>query len=236
MIDCDLHIHSIRSTCGVHTLLEIVSIMRGKGRKGFALTDHGPELGTPRNFFSVMLRRMPPVIDGIRVFKGVESSVMDTDGRLDIALFQGASYEIILAGLHPHGDFTVSRGIAENTRALVNAMRKNPEIKGITHPNYADLPLDLDILTDAAAETGTALEINNSHLRNGKANRETIPRLLELVIEKDVALMINSDGHMFNEMGEYEQALEFLEPYGAGRFRIVNRTLESTLEFLGLEK
>jgi putative hydrolase len=236
MIECDLHVHSIKSTCGEHTLLEIVSIMRGKGIKGFALTDHGPELGTPRNHFSVMLRRMPPVIDGIRVFKGIESSVMDVEGRLDIAIFEGVKYEIVLAGLHPHGDFIESRGVAENTRALVNAMKINPEIKGITHPNFSNLPVDIDILTDAAAETNTALEINNSHLRNSKANRETIPPLLEMALKKNVPLMINSDGHMFTEMGEFEQAMEFFENYDLDQFNVVNRTLKSTLEFLGLEK
>ena len=236
MIDCDMHIHSIRSTCGFHTLLEIVSIMRGKGQKGFALTDHGPALGTPQSHFSVMLRRMPTVIEGVRVFKGIESSVMNAEGELDIPLFPGTKYEVILAGLHPHDTFTVSQGIEENTRALVNAMRKNPEIRCITHPTFTNLPVDLDILTDAAAENNVALEINNSHLRTSKANRETIPRLLELVIEKGVALMVNSDGHMFTEMGEYAEALAFLEPHGIDRFRVVNRTLESTLEFLGLEK
>jgi putative hydrolase len=236
MIACDMHIHSIRSTCGFHTLLEIVSIMRGKGQKGFALTDHSPALGTPRSHFSVMLRRMPAVIEGVRVFKGVESSVMNVAGDIDIALFEGTRYEVILAGLHPHDLFTVSQGIGENTRALVNAMKRNPEIRCITHPNYTTLPVDLDMLTDAAAANNVALEINNSHLRNSKANRETIPRLLELVIEKGAPVMVNSDGHMFQEMGEYEEALAFLAPYGIDRFRVVNRTLESTLEFLGLEK
>jgi len=37
-------------------------------------------------------------------------------------------------------------------------------------------------------------------------------------------------------MGEFDQALSFLEPFGVDRFRLVNRTLESTLEFLGLEE
>ena len=64
----DLHIHSIRSMCGFHTLLEIVTIMRAKKRKAFALTDHGPALETPQAHFSVLTKRMPPVIDGIRVF------------------------------------------------------------------------------------------------------------------------------------------------------------------------
>lgn len=235
MIDCDLHVHSLRSTCGFHTLLEIVSILREKNTRAFALTDHGPTLGTPRSHFSVMLRRLPGTIDGIRVFKGIEASVLTVDGELDLPEFEGFPYEVILAGLHPHADFAESRGVEENTRALVNAMRRYPALKCITHPNYMSLPVDMDALTDAAAEYNVALEVNNSHLRNKKARNEGIPGMLELMLKKNVPLMVNSDGHVFNEMGEYEQALGFLEPFGIDRFRLVNRTLESTLEFLGLE-
>ncbi|MHB9029163.1 MAG: hypothetical protein ACYC9O_10360 [Candidatus Latescibacterota bacterium] len=236
MIDCDLHVHSLRSTCGFHTLLEIVSIMRGKGIRGFALTDHGVTLGTPKSHFSVLLRRLPGVIDGVRVFKGIESSVLTVDGELDLPEFEGFPYEIILAGLHPHADFAESRGVGENTRALINAMRRYPALKGVTHPNYMSLPVDLDALTDAAAEYNVALEINNSHLRNKKARNEGIPGMLELILKKKAPVMVNSDGHVFNEMGEFEQALAFFEPFGLDRFRLVNRTLESTLEFLGLEE
>lgn len=236
MIDCDLHVHSLRSTCGFHTLLEIVSIMRGKGQRAFALTDHGPTLGTPRSHFSVLLRRVPPVIDGIRVFKGIESSVLTVGGEIDLPEFEGAPYEIILAGLHPHADFAESRGVRENTDALINAMRKEPRIRCITHPNYMSLPVDLDALTDAAAEHRVALEVNNSHIRNNKARNDGIPGMLEMMLAKNVPLMVNSDGHVFTEMGEYERALGFLEPYGIDNFRLVNRTLESTLAFLGLSE
>lgn len=236
MIDCDMHVHSLRSACGFHTLLEIVSIMRKKGTRAFALTDHGPTLETPRSHFSVLLRRVPPVIDGIRVFKGIESSVLTVAGDIDLPEYEGFPYEIILAGLHQHADFSQSRGVRENTGALINAMRKNPRLRCITHPNYMALPVDMDALTDAAAEYGVAVEINNSHFRNNKTDNGSIPPMLELVLKKGVPLMVNSDGHVFTEMGEYELALKCLEPYGIDNFRIVNRTLESTLEFLGLEK
>lgn len=234
MIECDMHVHSLRSTCGFHTLLEIVSIMGGKGMRAFALTDHGPTLGTPRSHFSVMLRRLPGIVGGIRVFKGIEASVLTVDGELDLPEYEGFPYEVILAGLHPHADFAESRGIAENTRALVNAMRRYPALRCITHPNYASFPVDLDMLTDAAAEHNVALEVNNSHIRNKKARNESIPDMLERMLAKNVPLMVNSDGHVFNEMGEFESALAFLEPFGIDRFRLVNRTVEGTLAFLGL--
>lgn len=236
MIDCDLHVHSLRSACGFHTLIEIVSIMRGKGQRAFALTDHGPTLETPRAHFSVLLRRVPRIIDGVRVLKGIESSVLTVAGDIDLPEFEGAQYEIILAGLHPHADFAESRGVRVNTDALIKAMRKEPRIRCITHPNYTALPVDMDALTDAAVEHKVALEINNSHICNRKVNTGVFPAMLELALAKNVPLMVNSDGHVFHEMGEYGLALSFLEPYGIDNFRIVNRTLESTLDFLGLSE
>jgi putative hydrolase len=235
MNQCDLHVHSLRSECGFHTLLEIVSIMKGKGAAAFALTDHGPTLGTPLSHFSVLLRRLPGTIDGVRVFKGIESSVLNVEGIIDLPMFE-APYEIVIAGLHPHGDFVRSRGEAENTRALVNAVRRYPMIRGITHPAFLTLPVDHDRLADLAAERNIALEINNSHLRNGKDDIDRVGRLVELALERNVPLMINSDGHVFSEMGEFERAYGLLESHGAERFRIVNRTLSDTLAFLGLEE
>ena len=232
---CDLHVHSIRSTCGFHTLLEIVTIMRAKKQKAFALTDHGPALETPQAHFSVLTKRMPPVIEGIRVFKGIEASILNFEGEIDIPEFGSYPYEIILAGLHNHGTFANSHGVEKNTLAVVNTMNKYPAVKVITHPAYEALPLDMDIITDVAVETGTALEINNSHLLNNKADKERLACMLELAQEKGTMLAVNSDGHVFSEMGEFDAAIEFMKPFGIDNFNIVNGSFESTLKFLGLE-
>ncbi len=40
----------------------------------------------------------------------------------------------------------------------------------------------------------------------------------------------------YHEMGEFDLAETFMEPYGIDSLNIVNRTLESTLEFLELEE
>lgn len=236
MFETDLHVHSIRSSCGFHTLMEIVGFIKAKGLKGFALTDHGPALATPRAHFSVMIRRVPKVIDGIRVLKGIEASVMTTDGEIDLPRYKGdLKFDIVLSGLHEHDAFETNPGKRANTRALVEAMRRNPELKVITHPYYHQLPVDLDAVTEAACETGTALEVNNSHILMAKAEMDHLYRMLELVREKSCPIAVNSDGHVFHEMGETGRAIEILKEYGLDSFTIVNRTLESTLEFLGLE-
>jgi len=232
---CDLHVHSIRSTCGLHTLLEIIGIMKGKNIEAFALTDHSPVLDTPRAFFSILLRRIPPVIDGMRVFKGIETSILNVEGDIDLPVFPGYSYDIILAGLHNHDVFENNQGQKFNTRTVINALKRNPSINILTHPYYSMLPLDLDAVTDAAMDNNVALEINNSYILTGKADMEKMARLVELVLEKGVRIAVNSDGHVFNEIGEFSHALDFLKPYGLDRFTIVNRTLESTLEFLRLD-
>lgn len=233
--ECDLHVHSIRSACGFHSLLEIVSVMREKGIKAFALTDHGPALDTPLAHFAVLLKRIPRFIDGIRIFKGIEASIMSVEGDLDLPEFEGYKYEAILASLHLHDLFSVSQGVNDNTRALINAMRKNPSIKVITHPYTIPHPIDIDAVTDVALETNTALEINNSHIALKKANNEVLSRMLELAAGKGTMLAVNSDGHVFTEMGEFDSALKVMEPYDIGSLNIVNRTFESTIKFLGLD-
>ncbi len=233
---CDLHVHSIHSSCGFHTVLELTGIMRQKGAEAFALTDHSPALGTPRAHFSVLVRRLPGIIQGVRVFKGIEASIMDTDGAIDLPVWKNHPYDIVLAGIHPHDFFLSPRTIEDHTKATINAMRAHPEIRIIVHPYLAQYPLNMDALTDAAAETGIALEVNNSHLLMNKADQYQLTKMLVLAREKKAPIAVNSDGHLFNEVGEFDHALKALEPFGADSFNIVNRTMESALRFLGLEE
>jgi len=236
MFECDLHLHSIRSTCGYHTLLEIVEIIKKRGLKGFALTDHSPALDTPKAHFAVLLKRMPAVVGGLRVFKGIEASILNVDGDLDLPEITGHRYEIVLAGLHSHDLFATSQGKEKNTRALVNAMRRYPCINIIAHPSFTPLPVDIDAITDVALETGTALEINNARLGLGRVEDDCMSRMLELARDKGTQLAVNSDGHVFSEMGVFDNSIALLEKFGMDRLTIVNRTLESTRAFLGLEE
>ena len=114
-------------------------------------------------------------------------------------------------------------------------MKRHPDIKILSHPCFRPLPVDIDALTDVALETGTALEINNSRLNLGRVDTDCLSRMVELAGEKGTMLTVNSDGHVFTEMGNFTASLDFLEPFGMNNLNIVNRTLEETLSFLGLD-
>ena len=45
MLEIDLHVHSIFSHCGLHTVLELINQARATGMKGLAITDHGLTMG-----------------------------------------------------------------------------------------------------------------------------------------------------------------------------------------------
>ena len=42
MLEADLHVHSLFSACGLHTLLELLEHGHAIGLKAMAVTDHGP--------------------------------------------------------------------------------------------------------------------------------------------------------------------------------------------------
>ena len=118
MLKIDLHLHTLNSLCGHHTVWEVMSICRGKGLDAIAIADHGPRnkpviRGT---FFDP--RRFPGEFVGLRVLKGMESNIVDLNGGTDIPGNLIPKLDIVLAGLHVVG---LEPADAEaNTRAVVS--------------------------------------------------------------------------------------------------------------------
>ena len=222
MIKVDLHVHSIRSYCGEHTILELVHAARSLGMTAFALTDHGTALGTLLPHFSVFCCRMPDMIDGIRVLKGIEANVMDMKGGTDIPEKFREYFEVVALGIHSVGKFTESRGIRENTDALICALERNPDITIISHPALINYPVDIDALADCALEHGAALEISNSNQLNGKDDPAQIRRILELAEEGRVSISFNSDAHVISELGRDDHIEELLKDFDRSRMDIIN--------------
>jgi predicted metal-dependent phosphoesterase TrpH len=64
MIRNDLHVHSIQSLCGLHTILEIVQVASRKGMRLVNIADHGRTAGKRINVGVLAdQRRLPdPVV------------------------------------------------------------------------------------------------------------------------------------------------------------------------------
>lgn len=218
MIRNDLHVHSVQSFCGIHTVLELAQIAAKKGIRLMNVSDHGSDSGRRMNFgVLVNKNRLPnPVTapDGSSVImlRGIEANIQNRAGETDIPAKLIHRFDLISAGFHFFGELGGGKE-RENTEAAVNAVLKNP-IDILTHPCIKTFPLDLPAIVDLAAEKRFALEINNTNLREKKTDLERLKTMIRLAVDKKVRLVENSDGHTYHEIGENAEIEELLGGMG----------------------
>ena len=161
----DLHTHT-DLTDGVATLEQMLEAAAAKRYAYYAVTDHAPNLAMQRMTDEKMLgqrtklRRLQDRFPKMTLLHGTELNI-DPDGAVDwpAAFLEG--FDITVASIHSH--FNQSRETM--TRRMIRAM-ENPNVNVIGHPTTRKIgrrdpvDLDLDAVFEAAARTGTALEID----------------------------------------------------------------------------
>jgi len=212
----DLHSHSDWSD-GVRPIEEMAQAARRRGYAYQVLTDHSVSLTIAHGLDRTRVEQQRSIIaalnarfaleeaegsapsetpeEGFRLLHGCELEVRP-DGTLDYDDDLLARFDLVVASVH------VSRRQpkAELTRRTLNAIR-NPNVDVIAHPagrmiqTRDDLDLDWDAVYEAAAATGTALEMNGS------------PHRLDLSVERarraveaGCVLSIDSDAHSIGEL------------------------------------
>jgi len=217
MIRNDLHVHSIRSLCGVHTLLEIVEIAAGKGIRSVNICDHGKASGRQIKFDVINnKRRCPRVIHStqgkpVTVLAGIEANILDINGNSDFLTDQAREFDLVSAGFHSMAkELASEKSPQTNTQALENYLRRYP-LDILTHPCIAAFPLDTEKLVNLSVKYGFALGVNNTNLYLGKTDVDKLKDMIQLAREKGAALSENSDGHTFFEIGENEEIVKLLK-------------------------
>ncbi len=162
----DLHVHSEWSD-GKRTIREMVDGARALGYAYLCITDHSQGLGVANGLSPERLARQRGEIDAInvevapfRVLQGCEVEVRG-DGSLDLPDETLAILDWVTASVHSN----LRTGRERVTERALAAIR-HPLVDVLAHPTgrivggRAGGDFDLDALYAAAAETGTALEIN----------------------------------------------------------------------------
>lgn len=190
----DLHMHTTRSD-GADTLEVMVAECAALGYEYIAITDHSERAAASRTLARGDMERQRTEIAAIReryprlrILHGIEVDIMP-DGRLDFDDQLLEPLDIVLASLHdPAG-----QAPAALTRRCLGAIR-HPLVNVITHPanrlvgRRAGYALDFEAVYAAAAETGTALEVDGapSHLDlDGEHARRAVAAGVTLTIDSD---------------------------------------------------
>jgi DNA polymerase (family 10) len=192
----ELHCHTVASD-GRNTIEEMAATARERGYEYIAITDHSATHGFGNDVQPDELRRqidriraLDAATDGIRLLAGSEVNVLP-DGSLDYDDDLLAELDWVVASLHS----SFRMGEKEQTERMIRAM-EHPLVDAIGHPTgrlidrrepYA---LDVHAVADAAARTGTFLEIN------GNPDRRDLSEVnARMAAQAGATIVIDSDGH-----------------------------------------
>src|SRR3954463_10339959 len=164
----ELHCHSVASD-GRNTIEQMAAAARDRGYDYIAITDHSATHGFGNDVQPDALREqiervheLDSEIDGIRLLAGSEVNVLP-DGSLDYEDDLLAELDWIVGSLH--SSFRMAE--KEMTKRMITAM-EHPLVDAIGHPTgrlidrRGAYELDIDAVAEAAARTGTFLEINGN--------------------------------------------------------------------------
>lgn len=228
----DLHAHTTESD-GTSTIEEMAHAAKALGYEFLAITDHSKALAMTNGLSEERLlkhienvHRISDKLKGITLLAGSEVDIL-ADGRMDYDDDVLKELDIVIASPHVSLKQDATKGTERMLRAI-----NNRYVNVIGHPTgrlingREGLPLNLEPIFKAAAETGTAMEINASYPRldlndvNARNAREA-----------GVMISINTDAH---STGEF-----LLMPFGidvARRAWLTPADVLNCLPLAGLKK
>ncbi len=219
----DLHVHSTASD-GVATLEQLVAAAEARGYEYLGICDHSKALAIAHGLTAERLARQGELIrefndqkaveaagaaetastsraagaSPVRLLHGIEVDIL-ADGRLDFPDEILAELDLVVASVHS--------GFKQDGRTMtrrIEAVLKNPHVDILGHPTGRMLgrrppyQVDMELVIETAARTGTVLEINASPER-----LDLNDILARKAVEQGVMVAINSDAHSLEQFRQY---------------------------------
>ncbi len=198
----ELHCHTLASD-GRNTIEEMALAARDRGCEYIAITDHSATHGFGNHVEPDELRRqiervraVDAQIDGIQVLIGTETNILP-DGSPDYDDDLLAELDWTIGSVH-----TAFRiGEAEMTKRIAAAC-EHPYVDAIGHPTGRKIErrepyaVDMAAVIEAAARTGTMLEINSAPDR-----RDLHDVHARHAARAGVPILVDSDAHGVRELG-----------------------------------
>ncbi|HIR94340.1 MAG TPA: phosphatase [Candidatus Egerieimonas intestinavium] len=224
----DTHSHTVSSGHAYSTLKEMVQAAAGKGLEALALTEHAMAMpGACHEFHFSNYKVVPRQWEGLRLLCGVELNIMDFQGKVDMPERLLKKMDLVIASMHIP---CLKRGSREENTAAALGVLENPYVDILGHPDDNRYPLDYRAVAQKAAETGAALEVNNSSLRPDsprKGAAENYRELLAYCREYRVPVAVGSDAHIEFDVGRHDYAYQLLQQINFPEELVLNRSWEA---------
>jgi DNA polymerase (family 10) len=213
----DLHAHTL-FVDGKNTVREMLDAAEAKGVHVFALTEHVRT--SALSWWGAYVKEIRTQRRGrqMKVLIGFEANAIGPSGTVDVPDAMWKDVELALGSVHGyyHDDSweKISDGSLPADEALAYEVDKalglcrNPRIHVLAHPgwlfekHYGEMPdAELRAIFRGARDTGTAIEINASYLRNPK-------RFMKLLQEENPEVSFGSNAHSIHEISDTIEILQ----------------------------
>jgi DNA polymerase (family X) len=204
----DLHSHTTLSD-GRNSLEEMAEAGRARGYAYMAITDHSASHGfgdhvTEQRLWERIeeIRAWNKGKRGFRLLAGSEVNI-GLDGALDYPDDLVAALDWVVASVHT--SFSISE--REMTERVLAAI-ENPEVNCIGHltgrliGRREPYGIDVEAVVEAAARTGTTIEINGNPNRRDLSDRHA-----RLAADAGVAIVLNTDAHGVDTLDNMQYAV-----------------------------
>jgi DNA polymerase (family 10) len=197
----DLHCHTVASD-GRNTVEQMAQAALERGYEYLAITDHSATHGfgnhvTPEALRAQIehVRAVSETLDGLELLIGTEANILP-DGSLDYDDDLLADLDWVIASVHT----SFGMGEQEMTDRIVTAI-EHPWVDAIGHLTGRKIEtrtayaVDVDRVFDAAARTGTMIEINSAPDRRDLSDVHA-----RAAAQAGVRILIDSDAHGTNTL------------------------------------
>jgi DNA polymerase (family 10) len=227
----DTHTHS-DWTDGVDSIEVMARAARDRGYEYMVLTDHSPSLGITRGLTPERVDEQGREIERVnrelapfRVLHGTELEIR-ADATLDYSDEMLARFDVVIASIHTgRGQST-----AQLTKRALAAV-ENPNVDILAHPtgrivNRRDpLAIEWPRVLDAAAHTGTLLEMN------GSPRLDLDEHLARAAARAGARLVVASDAHRTEELGQLDYGVSMARRAWLTADQVLNtRSADALLE------
>lgn len=229
----DIHTHTIASGHAYNTVNEMIRAAADKGLELLGISEHGPAMpGSTNKFYFQNLNIMSRKKYGVHVLYGAELNLINLKGDMDLDERSWRDLDYAIASLHHNCITPGSR--KENTYALLTAM-EHPKVTIIGHPDDGHFPLYYEEFVKEAKRQHVLIELNNSSF-NPKGFRihayENNLEILRLCAAYEVPILLSSDAHREEDVGEFAQAEALIDQVDFPKQLLVNTSLSRIREWI----
>ncbi|MDR0903882.1 MAG: PHP domain-containing protein [Ruminococcus sp.] len=224
----DTHTHTVGSTHAYSTVLENARVAAERGLHYLAITDHVPnDQDAPHIWhFHNMERSIDRELFGVKMLFGMETSITGADGSLNIETAEIMHLDWVIASVH----FPVDGNPSDYTE-IYERVADNPFVDVIGHSAHPFYPFDFDKILPIFRDKNKLVEINETQITH-KHRFINYRELLLKCMKFEVPVIINSDAHFCNRIGEFYGAIKILDEINFPEELVVNSSEKNFIRYL----